>query len=368
MTVGHDPKTGRQVQKSIYGRTQKEIRQKMQEIIADVDHGNYREPSSLTVMDWLREWLDTFCRSKLKQYTVTSYEVIIRKHIEPKIGSLKLVDVRGIDIQRMYNSMLASGMATKTIKNVSAVAHKAFNVAVKQDLIDTNPCDKADVPTVVRREIKALAGEEIPMFLNASKGHAMENAFALCLFAGIREGECLGLSWDHVDMGRGILTISQQLQKEKEKGGKYFIAPFTKSNRPRTIMLPGIAMDYLHAEKRRQVENQLAAGSAWLNEQNLVFTNQQGRHLAIFTFYKAFKAIVSGIGRPDARPHDLRHTAATVAIASGADVKSVQNMLGHATASFTLNVYAHTSERMMADTAARMQGYYDNLRGSPKIY
>lgn len=83
--------------------------------------------------------------------------------------------------------------------------------------------------------------------------------------------------------------------------------------------------------------------------------------MAFVTFYKNFKRIVASIGRPDARPHDLRHTAATVAIASGADVKSVQDLLGHATASFTLNVYAHTSEQMMKDTAARMQSYYDGL-------
>ena len=87
--------------------------------------------------------------------------------------------------------------------------------------------------------------------------------------------------------------------------------------------------------------------------------------MKIFTFYSHFKRIAARIGRPDARPHDLRHTAATVAIASGADVKSVQSMLGHATASFTLNVYAHTSEKMMEDTADRMQNYYSTLDIKP---
>jgi integrase len=82
----------------------------------------------------------------------------------------------------------------------------------------------------------------------------------------------------------------------------------------------------------------------------------------VSTFYKGFKRLLKEMGRPDARPHDLRHTAATVAIASGADIKSVQSFLGHATASFTLNVYAHTSEKMMEDTAARVQNYYDQLK------
>ncbi len=99
----------------------------------------------------------------------------------------------------------------------------------------------------------------------------------------------------------------------------------------------------------------------WSNPNNLVFTNEYGDSLKIFTLYSHFKRIAASIGRPDARPHDLRHTAATVAIASGADVKSVQSMLGHATASFTLNVYAHTSEKMMEDTATRMQNYYSSF-------
>ena len=103
------------------------------------------------------------------------------------------------------------------------------------------------------------------------------------------------------------------------------------------------------------------AGPLWDNPAGLVFTNESGRHRSFAAFYKNFKKIAASIGRPDARPHDLRHTAATVAIDSGAVIKSVQELMGHATSSFTLDVYAHASERMLTDTADRMQGYYDGL-------
>lgn len=164
-----------------------------------------------------------------------------------------------------------------------------------------------------------------------------------------------------MDFEKGRITVSQQLQREKIKGGTYYIAPSTKSGKPRTIEPPPIAFEYLRAERVKQMENRLKVGPIWSNPDDLVFTDEAGGHYAIHTFYKRFKAIAASIGRPDARPHDLRHTAATVAIASGADIKSVQDLLGHATASFTLNVYAHTSEQMMKDTAARMQSYYDGL-------
>lgn len=137
--------------------------------------------------------------------------------------------------------MTADGLSPKTVKNVGAILHKAFSVALKQ-----------------------------------------------------------GLSWGQVDFEAKRITVSQQLQKEKKKDAKYYIAPTTKSGKVRQIAPPDIAFKYLRA--------------------------------------------------------------ATVAIASGADVKSVQDLLGHATASFTLNVYAHTSDKMKRDTAERMQSYYDNLQ------
>ena len=361
ITLGTNPGTGKPMRKSFYGKTQKEVRQRMTEALNALDKGTYQATSKTTVSAWMNEWLETFCANKLKPYTVSSYRGIIDNHINKHIGAMQLQAVKGSHIQRMYNKMIADGAAPKTVKNIGAVAHKAFSMAVKQDIIPANPCDAAELPAMQQHEIKPLTDADIPVFLKAIEAEAMCNAFALCLFAGLREGECLGLSWEQVDFDKQAITICQQLQKEKTTGGQYQIVPFTKSNKPRTIKPPSIAFDYLKREQKRQAMNRLQAGQMWANPHNLVFTNDVGGNLAISTFYKTFKRIAASIGRPDARPHDLRHTAATVAIASGADVKSVQSMLGHATASFTLNVYAHTSEKMMEDTAARMQNYYSGI-------
>ena len=361
-TVGRDPGTGKQVQRSVYGSTQKEVRQKLAQITAAIDKGTYQAPNKITVAAWMEEWLTTFCENKVKPLTLQSYRASIKNHIVPAIGAMELQAVKGTHIQRLYNSMTRAGLSAKTVKNTSAIMHKAFSVALKQGIIAANPCDAAELPKAERKEIHPLADDEIPLFLSAIDGSPMRNAYALCLFAGLREGECLGLSWGQVDFEKGRITISQQLQKVRtESREKYQITPSTKSGKPRTIQPPAIAFEYLRAERVKQLENRLRAGPAWSNPDDLVFTDEVGRHYAIHTFYKRFKAIAASIGRPDARPHDLRHTAATVAIASGADIKSVQDLLGHSTASFTLNVYAHTSEQMMQDTASRMQNYYDGL-------
>lgn len=361
ITIGINPGTGKPIRRSIYGDTQAAVRKEMTAQLRELDRGTYQAPNKITVAAWMMEWLTTFCVNKVKPLTYQSYQAIIKNHIVPAFGAVEIQAVKGSHIQRLYNSMTAAGLSGKTVKNVSAVLHKSFSVALKQGIIAANPCDGAELPKAEHKDIHPLADDEIPRFLAAIDESPMRNAYALCLFAGLREGECLGLSWGQVDFERGRITVSQQLQQEKAKGGRYYISPSTKSGKPRTIQPPAIAFEYLRAERVRQMENRLKAGPIWSNQDDLVFTDEAGKHYTFFMFYRRFKRIAASIGRPDARPHDLRHTAATVAIASGADIKSVQDLLGHATASFTLNVYAHTSEQMMKDTAARMQSYYDGL-------
>lgn len=362
LTVGYDPGTGKQIVRSFSGKTQKEVRQKMQQAAVSLTNGTYQQPSKMTVAAWLDDWMENYVRPTVKPLTTSSYEAAIKNHIKPAIGSIQLQALRGSHIQKLYNSMKDNGLAAKTIKNTGAILHKAFSIAIKQSLMATNPCDAADLPKGKAREITPLSDAQIPLFLEAIQDDPYCNAFALCLFAGLREGECLGLSWSQVDFENGRITISQQLQKEKKKGGKFYIADSTKSGKPRVVEPPPIAFQYLWAEKKKQLQNRLRVGECWDNPFDLVFTEENGRNIIFQTFHSHFKKIAAVIGCPDARPHDLRHTCATVAISSGADIKSVQSLLGHATASFTLNVYTHTSDKMRSDTASRMQSYYDSIK------
>lgn len=362
VTVGNDPGTGKPIRRSIYGDTQAAVRKQMTAILREIDRGTYLTPQKTTVAQWLDEWLDTFAANKIKPTTYLHYQACIKNYIKPQIGAIELQALRGAHVQKVYNAMTKKGLSGKTVKNCAAVLHKALSVALKQGIIVSNPCDAAEQPKVVQREIAPLRDEDIPKFLEAIEDSPYRNALAVCLLAGLREGELLGLPWSQVAFEKGRITISQQLQREKKKNGAYYIADTTKSGKPRTIEPPPLCFEYLRDEKRRQAQNKLKAGKLWNNSDNLVFTDEMGAHLAIHTFYKYFKKIAASIGRPDARVHDLRHTAATVMIASGADIKSVQDFMGHATASFTLNVYAHTSEQMMKDTAARTQSYYEKLK------
>ena len=207
--------------------------------------------------------------------------------------------------------------------------------------------------------IKPLDEEQSKAFLKAIQGHRFENLFTVTLFTGMREGEVLGLMWSCVDFEKGTILIDKQLQQEKKRGGQYVFAPL-KNDKARTITPAPWVMDLLKHHRAQQAELRLRAGPMW-EDSGLVFTNELGHHLARCTLVNAFKAVVTSIGRPDARFHDLRHSYAVAAIRSGDDIKTVQGNLGHATAAFTLDVYGHVTDQMKRESAARMESYIKDV-------
>ena len=362
ITIGTNPGTGKPIRKSVYGKKQKEVRRRMTEITRDLDKNNYKEPSKITVAAWMKIWLDNFT-PQLAPLSRSKYDAEIKNHIIPALGALQLDAVSGLHVQSFYNSLTKAGLSGKTVSGIASILRKSFNTAIKQKLMQSNPCLTAELPRIEKPEINPLTDEEIPRFLAAIAGHPLEHAFAIALFTGMREGELLGLSWEQVDFASRKITINQQLQRSRETG-EYFIRECPKNRKIRVFAPPDIALEHLKLQRAKQLEMQRAASELWSNPGNLVFTDACGKHLTISTFYKQFKRVAEDFGRPELRVHDLRHTTATIAIASNADIKSVQNLLGHATAAFTLNTYAHTSEKMMQDTASRMQAYYSSLEKS----
>jgi len=201
---------------------------------------------------------------------------------------------------------------------------------------------------------------DISRFLKEIRGHKYELVYLVTLFTGLREGEVLGLTWDCVDFERNCIYVKHQLQKTKKVDGEYILAP-TKNSRNRIITAAPSVMEVLKKQKSQQSQMQQLAGPAWNHERDLVFTNELGGHLAHFTVYKHFKRIVKDMGMSAERFHDLRHSYAVVAIESGDDIKTVQTNLGHATASFTLDVYGHVSQKMRQQSAERMEAFIKNI-------
>ena len=360
-TLGYDPKTGKQQQKYVYGKTQKEVRQKLTQIAAEVDEGNYLEPSTMKFSAWLELWLETYVVPAKKPYTVSSYENICRKYLIKHLGRLPISQLNAFQIQQMYNTLLLDDkLSPKTIKNIHGVLHNALRQAVKLQMIKTNPSEMCDLPRAYRKEIQPMEQGDIAQFLKALQEEKYARLYKVTLFTGMRQGEVLGLTWDCVDFENCTLYVNKQLQKSQKVGGTYVLVP-TKNSKGRVVTVAEAVMDMLREEKEWQEHNREIAGSAWQNDWGLVFTNEIGGHLCHFTVYKRFKDVVKEIGLPKERFHDLRHSFAVVSLESGDDIKTVQANLGHATASFTLDVYGHVSQNMRRQSAERMNKFIQSV-------
>ena len=354
ITVDRDPGTGRQIQKSITGKTQKEVRQKMQEMAVAVNHGTYQEPSKLTVGEWLDIWLSEYT-NHVKTRTKLLYQGHIEYRLKPALGAVKLSALNAPTIQAFYNKQLKehdgkAPLAPKTLKNLHGVFHKALNQAVELRYLPRNPADSCKLPKAPKAEIKPLDEKEIALFLEAIQGHPFEALFLVDLFTGMRQGEVLGLTWDCIDFEKGTITLYRQLQRV----GHEFQFTTLKNGKTRHITPAPFVMQILKKQRRNQAELQLKAGAFWQNKEGLVFTNELGQHLNNATVYKNYKHIASKIGLSGSRFHDLRHSYAVAALQSGDDVKTVQENLGHHTAAFTLDVYGHVTEQMKQASAQRM--------------
>ena len=348
--------------RSIYGRTQSDVRKKLTEVRNDLDNDEYLEPNDTTLKEWLELWQDEYLED-VKQSTADRYKSCIRIHIIPALGETRLMDLRASTIQKFLNQCKkVDGLSEKSVKNIRLVLHKALEQAIEDEQIKKNPCDRAKVPSYddPPKEMRPLKDHEVPMFLQAIKGHQFESLFYVALFTGMRESELIGLTWDCIDFQHGTIHIYRQLRKTREKKGSYVFTSL-KNKQARTFSPPQNVLDVLKKVKIRQAELRLKAGSSWSNPDDLVFTNDLGKHVATFTLYKYFKEVVTQIGLPEMRFHDLRHGYATLALQNGVDVKTVSNNLGHSTTAFTMDKYGHVTETMMKDSADKMQRFIESL-------
>ena len=354
-TVGRDPGTGKQIQKSVYGKTKAEVAQKLRKATSEIDEGIYTEPSRLTVGSWFDIWIAEYLGG-VKDTTRAQYSYLLRIHIKPRIGAVKLSALSAPMIQNMYNTAQAEGLSAKSVRNLHGVMHHALDKAVKLGYIKTNPCNACEQPRVVKKEMKTIAGDHLSHFLQAIKGHQFEDLMFVTVFCGLRQGEVLGLTWDCVDFDRGTITISKQLQKERREGGggEYRFVPL-KNDKQRTLTPAPEVFTVLRRTQVEQIKSRLKAGQDWNNALNFVFTRPLGNHLSSRTVYHNFQRVAQEIGIPDVRFHDLRHTYATLSLQNGDDIKTVSENLGHATVAFTLDTYGHVTEKMKQDSANRMQ-------------
>lgn len=357
--AGRNPLTGRPVRKSVSGKTQKEVAQKLREVVSSGTAGACVLNQGLTVAQWLNIWLRDYPGEK-KDSTLAAYRSWCDYRIIPALGNIRLEKLQPYDIQRFYNG-LKEQVSAKTVKNVHGILHSALAQAVRSGILQKNPADGCVLPKIVKREITPVMDEDVSRFFAAIRGHQFEDVYTVDFFTGLRLGELLGLTWDCVDFKSATICVDKQLARVPGGGGAHELRS-TKKDNVRYIAVPGIVIDCLRHRKARQKSLAAKEPSAFCNPLNLVFTDDSGKHLIGETVYKNLKQIYASIGLPHSRFHDLRHSYAVALLEADVDIKTIQSNLGHSNISTTLDVYAHVTQRLKKDSADKLEAYISGLK------
>ena len=321
-------------------------------------HGN-QDGRVLTVGDWLAHWLAS--RTSPATSTMRSYTAHVRLYLAPYLGPVLLAELSAEHVQAMFTAITRQHQATgspvsaATVNRIRATLRAALNAAVRRGLFGDNPASRAELPrarrpravvwtparvehwqrTAERPAVAVWTATQTAQFLHAIAGHRLYAAYHLIALRGLRRGEAAGLRWCDVDLGGKTAVISQQLQ---QYDGHLAVCPPKTPRSVRTIALDHTTVAALRAHHDRQRAEAASFGPGY-RASGYVFTNLNGDPMAPDRLTRTFTALAAQAGLPPVRLHDLRHGAATLALAAGADLRTVQDMLGHCSIVLTADTY-----------------------------
>jgi len=340
--------------KCIYGRKYKEVQKKLAEAEGDAARGIVYEDENMTVGMYLDRWLRDSVRGSVRESTFDRDSYLVRVHITPALGRVKLKKLTALDVQTLYRDRLDNGLSPATVNKIHAVLHKALSQAMRWSLIPRNVAEAVNAPRPASEEMRPLSRAETRKLLNTARGDRLEALYVLAVTTGMRRGELLGLKWSDIDLENARLRVQRTLTRIDNGKRLALGEPKTTKSR-RTIRLTEIAVEALRGHLERQLREIEILGDLYV-DQGLVFTTGVGTPINPSNLrQRSLAPLLNKAGLPPIRFHDLRHTCATLLLSKGVHPKFVQELLGHATIAITLDTYSHFIPSMGDQTARAMQ-------------
>ena len=329
--------------------------------LREKDLGLMIEPSRMSLDVFLEKWLRAVARQKVRPKTFSGYEQMLGRHIRPYLGERPLSKLHTIEIQERYNAMIDSGLSPRTVEYTNMIFKQALKQAVEWGLIVRNPCAGVKLPRKTRREMAVLSPDEARRFLAVAREHPLGAIFELAMTTGLRPSEYLALKWSDVDFEKGALSVNRSIDT-RPGGGWSFTENKTGKSR-RLVKLLSSVTPRLRQHREEQERLRAEVGEDW-EDNGLVFTTDVGTPLDRHNLTRrVFKPLLQEAELPQIRLYDLRHTAATLALAAGVPVKVVSEQLGHASATLTLDTYSHVLPHMQDEAAARVEALLNATDG-----
>lgn len=315
------------------------------------DLGRDLEGAKITLNEYLDRWFETAVKPRLREKTCQDYEGMLRRYVRPSLGERLLTAVRPLDVQNTYHQMIGRGLSPRTIRYTHAVLRSAMQQALNWRLLLESPVDGLKLPQQSRHEMQALTVEQVRMFLKAALATPHGPALAVAVATGMRPSEYLGLKWQDIDWARQTVHVVRSLRR---LNGKWRFADTKRSRSRRPIKLQSWIVDILQALYVART-TATTSNNPFPEGIDLIFKTVSGEPMNSDCLAKHFRVILELTGLPRTRLYDLRHTAATLALAAGVSPKVVSEQLGHASTAFTLDTYAHVLPHMQDEAATKVE-------------
>jgi integrase len=335
--------------RTLYGKTRTEVAAKLSKALANRESGLVFDAGNLTMGEYLDRWLSHSVRDTVRRKTYERYESIVRMHLAPALGRIRLKALTPDHVRGLYREKLDGGLSPRSVLHIHRMLSKALKQAAGDGLVPRNAAASVKPPQPRREEIQPLSRDQVGAFLDTVAGDRMEALYELAVTAGLRQGELLALKWEDVDLEGEYPTLQVRRSLSETRGRRSFETP--KSGRGRYLRLSGRAVVALRAHRKRQLEERMQKAGLW-EDHGFIFPSEVGTPMSGRNLYRAFKIRAKRASLPQTlRFHDLRHTCATLLLKQGVNPKFVQELLGHADISLTLNTYSHVLPDM-GDAAA----------------
>ncbi|MBU2702691.1 integrase [Sporomusaceae bacterium BoRhaA] len=360
------------------GRTKKDAEAALRIALQEYNNaGLHFEPSEMSVSDYMDYWFKNYVLINCKYNTQTCYELIIKNHIKPALGIYKLKSLTPAILQEFINGKYLSGYSKNHLMNITTVLNGSLKYAVHPcKFIKDTPMQYVKYPKYdhSKREIdhKVISNDDFSQIIERFPlGSTFHIPLMIGYYTGCRIGEVMGLTWDDIDLENATIDINKLIYKREKDW--YFGSTKTSSS-VRNIKIGKTLLTDLKKHKKWQTENRLKYGQYFIqqyeveeliNDQklrrihslqisinasamnpiNMICTKENGEMITPDSFKYAAKVIHYELGIIF-NFHSLRHTHATTLIENGANIKDVQNRLGHANIETTLGTYTHATEKM----------------------
>lgn len=360
---------GKKKQISVYGKTQRSVVEKMQELRRKRDDNYFIENNNVTLEEWIKEWMRIYKRPYISPRTYQGYVEKSRTIVE-HLGNMQLQKIELYHLQRFISELQKKGKSPKSLRHYYSILKMCFDDAIMCRLMVMNPTKNLKLPSMRRKELNIMTKEEQQVFEGFMKEHTMGTAYIVLVNTGLRAGELSGLTWNDVDFDNKSLYVRRGMQKITTYDDEFNkvsrerkITDVKTENSYRVVPMLDKVVRVLKEYKEKIIEeqNELAELGKGFSEDDFIFKTKSNNPITSEYLRKHCQQICESHNFRKVGIHELRHTFATRSIEAGIDLRVLQEILGHASYSTTADIYVHILGKVKLSQMNRLEAYLSDL-------